>query len=112
MTITMYFKQKNCNVDVYQFFENRTALVYDPHQAAQSKGNGWQIVSTKNLIPLDYLTEDMKFESKTTKNKIKKRLTLSQAIWTCTDGTDFENCNEAIAYERKLMEAEHEKEII
>lgn len=111
MTITMYYKQKSCNVEVYQFFENRTALIYDPDQAAQSKGNGWQIVSMKKLIPLGYLTEDMKFESKTTKNKIKKRLTLSQAIWTCTDGTNFEDCEEAIAHERELMKIEHEENV-
>ena len=103
--IELFSKVSHCTVKVYNFFDNKTALIFDPNQAGRCKGNGWQIVAIKNLIPLEYVTNDM-YMSKSVKNKIKERLVLSYAIWTCTDGTNFNNCEAAIDHERALMAEE------
>ena len=100
--IELFSKASHCTVRVYNFFDNKTALVFDSNQAGRCKGNGWQIIAIKNLIPLEYVTDDM-FMSKSEKNKIKERLTLTQAIWTCTDGVDFDDCEKAIIHEKELM---------
>lgn len=104
----LFYKDKHCEVEVYSFFENKTALIFDPQQASKSKGNGWQIVAMKRLVPLEYVTNDM-YMSKSKRNEIKRRLTLTTAIWTCTDGTEFTSCDDAIAYEQTLMENEEQK---
>ena len=106
--LELFCKITHCNVKVYKLFDNKTALIFDPRQAGRCKGNGWQIVAMKNLIPLEYVTDEM-FMSKTEKNKIKERLTLTQATWTCTDGVDFDDCEKAIIHERDLMAAEEVK---
>lgn len=101
--VELFSKVSHCTVRVYSFFDNKTALVFDPNQAGRCNGNGWQTIALKKLIPLEYVTNDM-YMSKTTKNQIKERLVLSHAVWTCTDGTSFDNCEAAIDYERALME--------
>ena len=104
-TIRLFHKEKRMYVDVYHFFDNKTVLIFDPHQAAMAKGNGWSIVNMKRLIPEEYVTDEM-FMSKSKRNKIKNRLTLTKAIWTCTDGTSFNNCDEAIEHESKILQSE------
>lgn len=42
--------------------------------------------------------------SKTEKNKIKGMLKLTYSEWTCTDGNVFNDVEEAINYQRKLIE--------
>lgn len=109
----MYYKKDNCLVEVYHFFESAhcaTALIFSPSMAG-SCGNGWMKVKLSQLVPKEYYDEhSQNFMSKTKKNKIKERLTLTHATWTCTDGIDFENCEEAIQHERELMETEKEAE--
>ena len=103
--IELFSKVSHCTVNVYNFFDNKTALVFDPNQAGRCKGNGWQIIALKNLIPPEYVTDEM-FMSKSEKNKIKERLILTQATWTCTDGIDFDDCEKAIIHEKELMKEE------
>ena len=69
------------------------ATIWRPSQ------NKFEIIEMKNLVPLDYSFKDGSVASKSEKNKI----TLSYAEWTCTDGTVFNNCNDAIKYQRKLL---------
>ena len=102
----MFFKDDNAIVEVYQFFES-TVLIFSPSLARRQNGNGWTKVKHNKLIPLEYYNscEDKTgFMSNTKRNKIKRRLTLTSAIWTCTDGTNFNNCDDAIKYEAKLIE--------
>lgn len=101
----MFYKKDNAFVEVYKFFENGTALLFSPSLHG-SRGNGWERVKYSQLIPEEYYdpAADKGFMSKTEKNKIKKRLTLTHAIWTCTDGMEFFDCNEAIGHEKELME--------
>ena len=73
------------------------ATIWRPSQ------NKFETIEMKNLVPLDYSFEDGSVASKSEKNKIKEELTLSHAEWTCTDGTVFNNCNDAIEYQRKLL---------
>lgn len=105
--IKMFYINDACEVTVYQFFEDKTALIFSPISASRQKGKGgWLKVSVKNLLPLDFYSEYFNrkgFMSKTEKNKIKERLTLTQAVWTCSDGTSFTNCDEAIEYEKIIM---------
>lgn len=103
----MYYRKDNCLVEVYHFFEDKTALIFSPSTAGRQNGNGWEKVKIGQIIPLEYYNENKKgFMSKTERNKIKERLTLTYAEWTCTDGSIFDNCDEAIAYEKKIMEKE------
>jgi len=106
----MYFKKNNCIVEVYNFFEDRTALIFNPSIAGKQQGNGWDKVKVSTLIPIEYteyIDEHRKgFMSKTERNKIKERLVLTKAEWTCTDGTIFDNCNEAIIHEKEIMNKE------
>ena len=48
--------------------------------------------------------------SKTERNKIKERLTLSSAQWTCSDGIVFNDCDKAIKHEYEIMTNEKNKE--
>jgi hypothetical protein len=103
----MYNKKDNTVVDIYHFNLDDTVTVYSSHLAARQNGNGWTKLKLKNLIPLDYYDEEKKgYMSKIERNKIKERLTLTSAIWTCTDGASFSNCNEAISHEYKLFKEE------
>lgn len=101
----MFSKNENRIVEVYKFFDNKTALIYNPLVASRQNGNGWCITPLKNLIPLEYYNEHKEnfFLSKTEKNKIKERLTLTKAEWTCTDGTSFNSCEDAINHEMEVM---------
>ncbi len=101
----MYYKKDNCLVEVYHFFEDKTALIFSPSTAGRQNGNGWEKVKISQIIPLEYYNENKKgFMSKTERNKIKERLVLSEAKWTCSDGVFFNDCDKAIAHERNLME--------
>lgn len=107
--IKMYSKTQNSIVDVYKINENGTAVIFSSNLAAKQNGNGWNIVKLKYLIPLEYYNEHSNgFISKTKRNQIKERLTLTSAVWTCTDGTSFTDCNKAIIYEQELMDKEAE----
>lgn len=103
----MYYRKDDAIVEVYKFFENKTALIFSPSIAGNQNGNGWQQVKISQLIPVEYFDENKKgFTSNTERNKIKKRLTLTEAKWTCTDGVVFNDCDKAIAHERELIEKE------
>ena len=112
----MYFKRNNCVVKVYKFFEDKTALIYNPSIAGKQSGNGWEKVKLSTLIPIEYteyIDEYKKgFMSKTEKNKIKERLTLTKAEWTCTDGSIFNSCEEAIIHEKEIMNKEVKNETL
>jgi len=101
----MFYKNDKCIVEVYHFFENKTALIFSPHMASKLNGFGWVYTPMKNLIPLEYYNEhkDNCFMSKSEKNKIKERLTLTKAEWTCTDGLSFNSCDEAIKHEMEVI---------
>lgn len=100
----MYYKKDNCIVEVYHFFENGTALIFNPSLAGRSNGCGWNKVKMSQLIPEEYADEYKKgFMSKTERNKIKERLVLIEATWVCTDGLYFNNFDNAIEHEREIM---------
>ena len=99
----LYYKKDNCMVEVYQFFEN-SALIFSPSLAGRCNGQGWARVKMSSLLPEEYADIYKKgFTSTTEKNKIKKRLTLSYAEWTCSDGKIFNSCDDAIEHEREIM---------
>lgn len=103
----MYFKKDESEVEVYHFFENNTALIFSPSLAGRQNGNGWSKVKLGQLIPLEYFNKETNgFMSKTARNKIKDRLTLTKAVWTCSDGVDFKDCDKAIAHEKEVMKKE------
>lgn len=100
----MFYKKDNCLVEVYKIFEDKTVLIFSPSTAGRQNGNGWEKVKIGQLIPEDYYnTCNNSFISENTRSKIKKRLILTQAIWTCTDGISFNNCNEAIEHEYAIV---------
>jgi len=102
----MYYRKNEIIVEVYHFFEDKTALIFSPEFAAR-RGNGWEKVKLSQLIPLEYFDEhDKRFMSKTERNKIKERLTLTEATWTCSDEISFKDFDKAILHERELMEQE------
>lgn len=101
----MYFKRDNCLVEVYKFFEDKTALIFSPSTAGRQNGNGWEKVKISQIVPLEYYNENKKgFMSKTERNKIKERLVFSEAKWTCSDGVVFNDCDKAIKHEKEIME--------
>lgn len=103
----MYYRKNEIIVEVYHFFEDKTALIFSPDIAGRQNGNGWEKVKLSQLIPLEYFDEhDKRFMSKTERNKIKERLTLTEAIWTCSDGIAFKDFDKAILHERELIEQE------
>ena len=85
------------NIGISAEGQKSFATIWRPSQ------NTFETVQMKNLVPLDCSFEDGSVASKSEKNKIKEKLTLSHAEWTCTDGTVFNNCNDAIEYQRKLL---------
>ena len=101
----MFYKNDKCIVEVYHFFENKTALIFSPPMASKLNGFGWVYTPMKNLIPLEYYNEhkDNCFMSKSEKNKIKERLTFTKAEWTCTDGLSFNSCDDAIKHEMEVI---------
>lgn len=103
----MYFRKEGTEVEVYHFFEDNTVLIFSPDQASKQNGNGWRKVKFGQLIPLEYFNKETNgFMSKTERNKIKDKLTLTKALWTCSDGESFEDCDKAIAHEKEVMEKE------
>lgn len=106
----LFYKKDNCEVEVYHFYEDESALVFSPSLAGRQNGNGWIRCKIKMLLPIEYATNQT-FMSKTQRNKIKERLSLTSAIWTCTDGAEFTNCDEAINHEQTLMKAEVENHV-
>ena len=107
----MFYKNDNCIVEVYHFFENKTALIFSPSQAGNQNGFGWVYAPMRTLIPIEYYNEHNNcFISKSKRNKIKERLTLTKAEWTCTDGVSFNSCDEAIRHEMEIIEKEKEAE--
>ena len=103
----MYFRKEGIEVEVYHFFENNTALIFSPSLAGKQNGNGWSKVKLGQLIPLEYFNKETNgFMSKTERNKIKSRLALTRALWTCSDGENFEDCDKAITHEKEVMEKE------
>ena len=105
----MFYKKDSCLVEVYNFFEDKTALIFSPSTAGRQNGNGWEKVKIGQLIPEEYYNVySDTFMSASTRTKIKRRLTLTQAKWACTDGVIFNDCDKAIAHERELMEKEDE----
>lgn len=103
----MYYRKDDTIVEVYKIFENQTALIFSPFIAAKQNGNGWQQIKIGQLIPMEYFDENKKgFTSKIERSKIKKRLTLTEAKWACTDGVVFNDCDKAITHEKELIEKE------
>ena len=102
----MYFKKHNCLVHVYEFYSDKhlMAIIWTP--GGTDNGSGWMRVRAKDLIPMEYFDGASGFQSKTYKNRIKERLKLVNATWECTDGTQFDNVNQAIEYEKVFYEAE------
>lgn len=111
-TITMWHKDYKCDVEVYEFHTevngSFTAFCYIPVLGGQQDGQGWQKVKMSKLIPYPYAETYKTGMSITEKNKIKRMLKLTYAEWTCTDGNVFNNVEEAIDYQRKLIENEVE----
>ena len=110
--ITMFNKKTNSNVEVYAFsIDNSMALCYNPSQAANNNGNGWQKCSVKYLIPLDYVSHG-EYISKTERNNVKSRLKIVDAVWQCTDGLCFSHreIEKAIDHQRELMKGADENE--
>lgn len=85
------------NIDITAEGRKSFATIWRPSQ------NMFETVDMKTLLPLDYSFNNGDVASKSEKNKIKEKLTLSHAEWTCTDGTVFNNCNDAIEHQRKLL---------
>ena len=85
------------NIGISAEGQKSFATIWRPSQ------NMFETVQMKILVPLDYSFNNGDLASKSEKNKIKEKLTLSYAEWTCTDGTVFNNCNDAIEYQRKLL---------
>ena len=107
--ITMFNKKTNSNVEVYAFnIDNSMALCYNPSQAANNNGNGWQKCSVKNLIPLGYVNNG-EYISKTERNNAKSQLKIVDAVWRCTDGMCFAHSNieKAIDHQRELIKKEN-----
>ena len=102
----MYDKKSTNVVEAVDFYSDGTVLVYDPNLGARQNGNGWITIKRNRLIPVDYAEMFINGISKTEKNKIKERLTLTNAWWIATDGRAFDNIDDAIKYEKKLMDDE------
>ena len=102
----MYNKKLNTQVEVYAFdVDHGVALFYDPRIARGNGGNGWQKCPIKQIVPVEYVTSNGEYISKTERNKVKSRLKLVDAIWECEDGKRFnhQNIEDAIEYQRELM---------
>lgn len=110
--IKMWNKNNNCDVDVYEMnINDKNCLIYNPQVAGSQNGNGWQVISRKNLIPYPY-AEIYKIPcmTKTKYNKAKSHLHLKDAVWEATDGKLFDHSvlEEAIKYQIELDEKEGE----
>lgn len=103
----MYYKKNDTFVEVYKFFENKTALIYSFSTAEKSNGNGWDIVKMGQLIPIEYYNKNKdKFLSAKERNELKKFLIYTDAVWTCSDGQSFNNFEDAIFHQRIIKKEE------
>ena len=104
----MYNRKTGQRLEVYAFdVDHATAFYYDSRLAATNGGNGWQKIQAKLLIPEAYVNHaDGTFMSKTERNDIKHHLKLVDAIWECTDGTQYSHSaiEFAINHQRTLMQ--------
>lgn len=110
---TMWDKQTARNVEVHQFFDDNTALVYDPYMASQQNGNGWQRRKLARLIPYpDADIFKLGIQSKTEYNKAKSKLKLLDAEWQTEDGLVFDHAhiNDAVEHQLALMQENKEDE--
>ena len=107
--LRMFYKKDNCFVDVYKIFDNKSVMIFSPFIADKQNGNGWNIVKIGQLIPEEYYNKNLNsIITGNERSKIKKRLTIVQTEWACTDGTTFNDCEKAILHERELMKNENE----
>lgn len=105
-TMKMWNRDSGRNVDVYSIdYEKKIAYCFDPYLCQQQNGNGWQSIKLGKLVPYPYAEDYKTGMSKTTRNKIKSFLTLTNAIWTCTDGMDFDHAHieDAIQHQAELL---------
>lgn len=105
--ITMWHKDYRCDVDVFKIYTEGSsifAVCFVPVLAGQQNGQGWLRVKMSKLIPYPHAETYKTGMSKTEKNKIKSMLTLSYAVWTCTDGRSYTTVEEAIQHQRELVE--------
>jgi hypothetical protein len=106
--ITMWHKDYKCDVEVYDIITNDNKSIYAicfiPVLAGQQNGQGWLTVKMNKLIPYPHAETYKTGMSKTEKNKIKSMLKLTYSEWTCTDGNVFNDVEEAICHQRKLIE--------
>jgi len=107
----MYHRKTGQRFEVYAFdADHNAALYYDPCLASNNGGNGWQKIQTKFLIPEAYTNHvDGSFMSKTERNDVKSHLKLVDAIWECTDGTQYAHSqlDYAINHQRNLLKEEN-----
>lgn len=105
--VEMFDKRTTNFVDAYAFYNDKTVLIFNPQLAKTNTGhNGWEVIARKHLIPAEYVDILGNFVSKTERNKIKKRLSLTKAVWECTDGESYDDIEEAITHEKGLMDSE------
>ena len=103
----MLYKKNNTFVEVYKFFENKTALIYSFSTAEKNNGNGWDIVKMGQLIPIEYYNKNKdKFLSTEERNELKKFLLYTNAFWVCSDGLSFNNFEDAIFHQRAIKKEE------
>ena len=90
--------------------ENEIATIFNPSQFMKSD-QGWQRISVKKLVPVDYELHNAQTVSKTQKNKAKNRIKLIDAVWETSDGIKWEHkyLESAISHELVLMDADQEK---
>ncbi len=103
----MYYKKNDTFVEVYKFFENKTALIYSYSAAKKNNGNGWDIVKMGQLIPIEYYNKNKdKFLSAKERSELKELLIYTGAVWTCSDGLSFSNFEDAIFHQRIIKKEE------
>lgn len=104
----MFYKKNEEFVEVYKFFENKTALIFSP-KLQNNRKNGWEIVKLGQLLPENYYNANKEdFITKEIRNKIKNRLNSVPGLWFSSDGMAFKDFEKAISYEKKLIEKENE----
>lgn len=107
----MFYKKDNTFVEVYHFFTKDSkpmALIFSPIMAQGRQGNGWIEVRPSQLIPEEYYNHFSvkNFMSKAERKEIKKRLSSTSTVWTCSDNVSFSNIEDAIIHEKKIVEKE------
>lgn len=106
----MYHRKNGKRYEVYQYVIDNghvCGICYDTEQAGRQCGQGWSAVRLKDLIPEAHANKITgQFMSTTERNKIKNQLTMTDAIWKCTDGLlyDHAHLEDAIEHQRQLGE--------